>query len=172
MNECTNDEENDDFLLFLQQHDSKAIDTLVHTLNDNVSKTIDCTSCGNCCRSLMINIEPGEPEQLAIHLNMPLRDVKEQFIEESQQGKMIINTIPCHFLNDNKCSIYTHRFKECREFPHLHKPGFHHNCHLSHCIVSLVLLRYLKLYLMQYLEEDSPNYHLLRVTILIHLHSV
>ena len=34
------------------------------------------------------------------------------------------DTIPCHFLADNICTIYPQRFHECREFPHLHKPGF------------------------------------------------
>ena len=37
---------------------------------------------------------------------------------------MIINTIPCHFLKGTSCSIYEHRFTECREFPHLNKPHF------------------------------------------------
>ena len=50
--------------------------------------------------------------------------MKEKFIEESQGGQLIINTIPCHFLADNKCTIYENRFTECRDFPHLHKDGF------------------------------------------------
>jgi Fe-S-cluster containining protein len=55
---------------------------------------------------------------------MSREDVKEKYIEESQQGNCFINTIPCHFLADNKCTIYENRFTECRDFPHLHKPGF------------------------------------------------
>lgn len=122
--EATKEEENDHFLLYLKHTDGKVIDTLVHQLNDEVREAIDCTSCGNCCRSLMINVEPGEPEILSVHLNISLPVLKEKYIEESQQGRMIVNTIPCHFLEDNKCTVYEHRFKECHEFPHLHKPGF------------------------------------------------
>ena len=124
MNDDINDEENNDFHLFLKQQDGKAIDSMVHALNNKVSSEIDCTSCGNCCRSLMINVEPGEPEVLAAHLNMSTSELQEKFIEISQQGRMIVNTIPCHFLAENICTIYPHRFHECREFPHLHKPGF------------------------------------------------
>lgn len=124
MNVELNDEENYDFHLFLKKQDGNVIDTLVHTLNEKVSSEIDCTLCGNCCRSLMINVEPGEPEVLSMHLKMPLSELQEKFIEVSQQGKMIVNTIPCHFLAENICTIYPHRFHECREFPHLHKPGF------------------------------------------------
>jgi Fe-S-cluster containining protein len=117
-------EENDHFPFYLKQHHGEAIDSLVHSLNEEVSKAIDCTQCGNCCRSLMINVEPGEPEILSASLNISLQSLKDKYIEESQQGRMIINTIPCHFLEENKCTVYDHRFKECREFPHLHKPGF------------------------------------------------
>lgn len=119
-----NEEENNNFHLFLKQQDGEKIDNLVHALNKQVSSVTDCTSCGNCCRSLMINIEPGEPEVLSVHLNIPLPELQEKFIEVSQQGKMIVNSIPCHFLANNICTIYPHRFNECREFPHLHKPGF------------------------------------------------
>ena len=118
------EKENDNFLFYLKQQDGIMIDTLVHSLNIEISEAIDCTACGNCCRSLMINVEPGEPEILSARLDISLPLLKEKYIEESQQGRMIINTIPCHFLQDNKCTVYEHRFKECREFPHLHKPGF------------------------------------------------
>ncbi len=121
---ATREEENDRFLYYLKQQDGQAIDVLVHQLNNEVSEAIDCTTCGNCCRSLMINVEPGEPEILSEYLNLPLPLFKEKYIEESQQGRMIVNTIPCHFLADNKCSVYEYRFTECRKFPHLHKPGF------------------------------------------------
>jgi hypothetical protein len=37
---------------------------------------------------------------------------------------MIMNSIPCGFLSENKCTVYEKRFDECREFPHLHKDNF------------------------------------------------
>ena len=72
----------------------------------------------------MINITPEETVSLATHLQMDIETVKEKFIEISEQGKMIINTIPCHFLGGTSCTIYENRFNECREFPHLHKKDF------------------------------------------------
>ncbi|MBL0359102.1 MAG: YkgJ family cysteine cluster protein [Chitinophagaceae bacterium] len=72
----------------------------------------------------MINITSREATKLAEHLNIEMGELKEKYIEESQGGQLIINTIPCHFLSDRKCSIYEHRFYECREFPHLHKNDF------------------------------------------------
>ena len=120
----SNEEENEDFRTFLNQQDGMLVDEIVSHLNQVVSSQIDCTKCGNCCRSLMINIEPVEVQQMSAHLNMPLQQFKDTYVEESQQGQLVMNTIPCHFLHNNKCNVYEHRFTECREFPHLHKPGF------------------------------------------------
>ncbi len=116
--------ENDRFRIFLKQQDGEQIDTIVHKLNAGISAQIDCTQCGNCCKSLMINVTSEDTKALATHLHISQADVKEKYIEESGQGEMIINTIPCHFLRGTTCSIYEHRFTDCREFPHLHKPHF------------------------------------------------
>jgi uncharacterized protein len=97
---------------------------VVHRLNEEIGARTDCTLCGNCCRSLMINITPAETEGLAQKLKMPVEAVKESYIEESMQGAYILKQIPCPFLGGNSCTIYTDRFTECRDFPHLHKPGF------------------------------------------------
>ena len=116
--------ENDRFRIFLKQQDAEAIDVIVHQLNETITPQIDCTQCGNCCKSLMINVTTEEADSLAYNLNMSLADVKGSYIEESEQGQLIMNTIPCHFLTGTSCSIYENRFNECREFPHLHKPNF------------------------------------------------
>jgi len=116
--------ENDDFRSFLKKQDSKKIDQLVHVINADITPKIDCTECGNCCKTLMINITSEESERLATHLKMTVPDLKSKYIEESLQGKMITNTIPCHFLGGTKCTIYEERFTECRDFPHLHKDNF------------------------------------------------
>ena len=118
------DEENDHFLRSLRASDNLELDILAHEVNTVVSAAIDCTKCGNCCRSLVINVTNEEVALLAEHLKMSPESAKEKYIEESQQGNCFINTIPCHFFSGTKCSIYEHRFTECRDFPHLHKPGF------------------------------------------------
>jgi uncharacterized protein len=117
-------EENDHFLRFIHRQDGAALDKMAQDLNREISAAIDCTSCGNCCSTLMINITREEVEALADFLHEPVTDVREKYIEESLSGRCILNTIPCHFLEEKKCSIYTNRFTECREFPHLHKDGF------------------------------------------------
>lgn len=120
----TREKENENFRAFIKELNADETDKVVHEINDRISHEIDCTQCGNCCKSLMINITGEETVALAKHLQMDVAQVKEKYIEESQGGVMIINTIPCHFLKNNCCTIYENRFTECRDFPHLDKPNF------------------------------------------------
>jgi uncharacterized protein len=116
--------ENLAFRDFLKQYDEAELDNLVNEINEEITPLIDCTACGNCCNSLMINVEPAEAEAVSKHLQISITAFKEAYIETSTQGQMVINTIPCHFLKEKKCTIYNARFEECRAFPHLHKPQF------------------------------------------------
>lgn len=120
-----NESVNDRFknLLLLQRPDE--VDELVLQLNAKISPQIDCTQCGNCCRSLMINVEKSDAKRLAVHLQMNVADFERKYVERSSSGLLsVMNTIPCHFLADNKCTVYEARPNECREFPGLHRPGF------------------------------------------------
>jgi Fe-S-cluster containining protein len=118
------EDENDHFLRFIQRQSGAELDEAVHRINKEVSNAVDCTECGNCCSSLMINVKAEEIGPLAEHLKEPESKVLEMYVEESLAGNLFINAIPCHFLKEKKCTVYTHRFAECRDFPHLHKDGF------------------------------------------------
>lgn len=118
------DEENDHFLRSLTQYNDDTLDAKVHEINNRVSAGVDCTACGRCCEKLVINITHEEIDRLADVFEMPVPELKEQYIEESLAGNCYINSVPCHFFAEKKCTIYEHRFTECRDFPHLHKPGF------------------------------------------------
>ncbi|WP_170117696.1 YkgJ family cysteine cluster protein [Chitinophaga ginsengisoli] len=142
--------ENQAFKAFLRSHESAAIDELVQELDATITPQIDCTSCGNCCRSLMINVTDSEITSLAAHLNRSEADIKEQYIETgSNNDIMVMNTIPCHFLTANCCSIYEHRFAECREFPGLHQPEFTSRLfamlmHYGRCLIIYNVLEEMK----------------------------
>ena len=116
--------ENENFRFFLKEQDGELIDKKVQRLNEWVTEKTDCTSCGNCCKSLLINVTTNEAESLASHLQTSLDTIKERYLDVSPGGKMVISSIPCHFLQGTRCSIYEHRFEGCREFPHLDRPNF------------------------------------------------
>ena len=117
-------DENDAFRSYLQKINSTELDEKVHAINKVITPQIDCTECGACCRQLMINVTEEENKKVATYLNITAEKFKENFLEESMQGKLIMNSIPCHFLADSKCTVYENRFTECRAFPHLHEANF------------------------------------------------
>jgi Fe-S-cluster containining protein len=123
-NALEKEEENDHFLRFVNRQDGAHTDELAHDINNRVSTAIDCTACGNCCKTLVINVTGEEVAQLSKDLHLPQAEAEERYIETSHAGRHFINTVPCAFLSGSICSIYRYRFTECRDFPHLHKPGF------------------------------------------------
>jgi Fe-S-cluster containining protein len=117
-----NTEENIKFQKHLLETDHQELDDIVFHLQDIASKQIDCTQCGNCCKSFMINVEDQEAEKVCSTLEITREEFDEKYIEKGINGMMIMNSIPCTFLKENKCSIYENRFSGCREFPALHLP--------------------------------------------------
>jgi len=141
--------ENLRFREFLSDYGNEDVDAAVFRLNDTVSAAIDCTSCGNCCRSLMINVSDTDASALSAHLGMTRELFEEKYVEKSPGGRMVVNRIPCHFLEGNRCSVYEHRFSGCREFPALHLPGFRERLfttfmHYSRCPIIFNVVEGLK----------------------------
>ena len=118
------EDENYRFRSWLKMKDAKPLDRVVHEINDRVSKAIDCTKCANCCKALVVSVTGQDMISCAKHLGMSKTEFTEKYIEKSEEGDFVINRMPCHFLADNKCTVYSHRFKDCRDFPYLQKPGF------------------------------------------------
>ncbi len=144
-----NSKENDEFVTHLQTLNSNEIDIAVFKLEQLITPQIDCTKCGNCCKSLMVNINEEEADNAATFLNKSRKDFDELYIEKSEAGKMLINTIPCHFLSNNSCTIYEVRFEGCREFPALHLPHFQKRLftvfmHYSRCPIIFNVIEELK----------------------------
>ncbi len=117
-------EENDRFALQVKANSADQMDAVVHRINKNIEQKIDCTLCGNCCRSLMINVSEAEADSLSSHLQVSRASFDDTYLEKGSNGMMLMNAIPCTFLEANRCNVYEHRFEGCREFPAMHLPGF------------------------------------------------
>lgn len=156
VNATNNEAVNFEFKEFLLQQDGDAIDKIVITLNEEITAQIDCTSCGNCCRTLMINVAETDAERLSAHLQQTKEVFYKKYIERSSQGTLaVMNCIPCHFLHENKCNVYKARPTECREFPGLHNAGFTKRLfatfmHYSRCLIVYNVVERLK-------EELMPH---------------
>ncbi|HRH61412.1 MAG TPA: YkgJ family cysteine cluster protein [Chitinophagaceae bacterium] len=121
------EDENYSFKSFLKGKDSAKLDKMVHRLNAEIMPQIDCTQCGNCCRTYMITLEKQDAAKLSAHLNMEQEKFDEKYLEISKEDNIkVFNKIPCHFLEGNLCTVYEARPNDCSSFPHLHKDGFVH----------------------------------------------
>ena len=102
------------------------IDALVRKLYQEVSAQIDCSNCGNCCRVMQPLLTDADIKRLASHLGLTVKQFRADFIKtESEEGKAFeFNTMPCPFLQDNRCTVYDCRPRDCQSYPHLHKKDF------------------------------------------------
>jgi Fe-S-cluster containining protein len=116
--------ENTRFRTYLKGQSSEEIDRIVHELYEKVIEKVDCTECANCCIKLETSFRMDEIDRLAQALNID----KEEFISNSTKPDpygdpniRFLNSTPCQFLKDKKCTIYDLRPKECNSYPYLHK---------------------------------------------------
>ena len=115
------------FRSYLKGKDSERIDKIVHELYEEVLKHIDCTECANCCIELETGFRINEIDRLTEALGID----KNEFITNStkpdeygDKDKLFLNSKPCQFLKDKKCTIYSIKPEECNSYPHLHKKDF------------------------------------------------
>lgn len=91
--------------------------------HEQVKPQVDCLACGNCCRSLMINLEDADIVRLAHRKGMADADFRTRYVEQGTHLQ-VMSCVPCHFLEEKFCTVYTDRPEACRGFPYLDVPGF------------------------------------------------
>ncbi len=115
--------ENVEFRSYLKGQDFDKIDGIVHLLNREISDQIDCTSCGNCCEKLSPCIIAKDVDRLSTRLYISPKQVKDRYTE-IYEGELFFKDLPCSFLKDQKCTIYSDRPEDCKSYPHLNKSQF------------------------------------------------
>ncbi len=125
--------ENFEFRAYLKNLDidGTELDKLVHNLNKEISEKIDCTECGNCCKAFIISLDNEDINNFAEGLSISPEELignyckpQDDIYEEDDFEKYVFNKTPCPFLENNKCTNYEHRPKECKHYPYLQKDDF------------------------------------------------
>lgn len=113
------------FRSFLKGQDDNTVDKIVHGINKEVVDQIDCTKCGNCCKSLKPSVSEQEISILA-RIDMVSRKdyVDKHTDKEDINNSIYLKDSPCKYLKDKKCSIYDSRPNDCKSFPHIDKNCF------------------------------------------------
>jgi len=119
------EKENFRFRTYLKGQDSKEIDKIAHRLNDEITKQIDCTKCGNCCYILRPYVSDREIEILSKIDNISITEFIEKFTEIDDIDKArYLRRMPCQYLKDKICTIYNDRPRDCKSYPHTQKTRF------------------------------------------------
>jgi len=115
-----------EFRCFLKRCDlsSARIDAAVKEINQEVSAQIDCTTCGNCCKVMLPSLSHADIKRLALHLQLSIQEFKQRFLALDEDNAWEFNQKPCPFLQNNRCTVYESRPRDCRSYPHLQKREF------------------------------------------------
>jgi uncharacterized protein len=97
------------------------LDQLVDEIAAPVIAAIDCTRCGNCCRSLDVYLTEADAERLADCIDVPVSEVHTRYIDLKRAAEVeewgVFNARPCTFLRGMLCSVYERRPDTCRTYP-------------------------------------------------------
>lgn len=97
----------------------KDLSYLCQNAHDQAFANISCLDCANCCKTTGPLFTDRDITRLSRHLNLSYRDFVELYLRMDEDGDMVLQKVPCPFLaSDNKCQVYNHRPKACREYPH------------------------------------------------------
>lgn len=122
-----NDQENWNFRSFLKGYDAtiEEMDSIVYELYQRISSEIDCTKCANCCNKVQPVLDHEDIKKCCEGLRIFVSQFKKKYLKpDGKQGKSVFKGKSCPLLKNNLCSIYTHRPKDCKSYPHLHKKEF------------------------------------------------
>jgi Fe-S-cluster containining protein len=80
-----------------------------------------CRQCGDCCRGRGgIFVRPGDLEEMAAFLGLPLAEFCARYVENSPSGTHItVQDGACVFLVENLCQVHPVKPYICRQWPFL-----------------------------------------------------
>jgi Fe-S-cluster containining protein len=144
---------------FLSKFDEIVPEDLPQLVEEEEAKVwneIDCTQCANCCKTMTPTYNKEDVTRIAAHLRMQPKVFIQKYLKKEPDSKDWVNKeVPCVFLVDDKCSIYSIRPLDCAEFPHHNKKPFDEYTqtfknNLVHCPATLQLISAIK----QRVERD------------------
>lgn len=108
------------FLTRIEKNPPRGLDARVVEANVTVWQETDCLACANCCKTMSPTYTATDIKRISAHLGMSTEDFRKKWLYKDRQGDWLNKSQPCQFLNleDNKCSIYAVRPRDCAGFPH------------------------------------------------------
>ncbi len=108
------------FLTRLENNPPRGLDRIAVQTDAEVWKETDCLACANCCKTMSPTFTGKDVKRISKHLGMTEQEFRKKWLYKGRDGDWMNKKQPCQFLNleDNKCSIYEVRPRDCAGFPH------------------------------------------------------
>lgn len=118
-----NVDEFESFLLRVKKLKVTEFDQIAAPVVEEVTKSIDCTQCGNCCKIQEPGVTKEEIQSLASIKQLEVDEFATKYVASDKDGVNFLCNKPCIFLSDTTCTIYPQRPFSCADFPGLSRPG-------------------------------------------------
>ncbi len=110
----------------LERKGPRLVDRVFHEAHGNAFSCIVCLQCANCCTTTGPLLTDRDMRRITRHLRMKEVDFVSEYIRVDEDGDQVFRSMPCPFLRaDNRCSIYDHRPKACKDYPHTDRAKQH-----------------------------------------------
>lgn len=114
--------ENKKLIKGLKRKPPRDLDSRFHHEHEKVFQEIDCLQCANCCKTTSPIISIHDLERLAKLERIKPKEFIDKYLRIDEEGDYVFKSTPCPFLDkNNHCSVYEHRPKACREYPHTNR---------------------------------------------------
>lgn len=151
-----NHKANKKFFAKLKKRPPKNMDALMVELHEDEFTRTDCLECANCCKTTGPLFTDKDIDRLAKLFKMKQQQFIETYLRIDEENDYVLQTVPCPFLGaDNYCSVYDHRPKACREFPHTDRKKFQQISNLTLKNVAICPAAY---NIVEEMKKRLPNY--------------
>lgn len=118
--------ENKLFFKRMSRQQQKKLDSVAFEAHEEAFREIDCLDCANCCKTTGPLFTKPDIDRLSKLFKMKSSAFIDNYLIIDEDEDYILKTKPCPFLlEDNKCMVYEHRPKACKEFPHTDRKNFY-----------------------------------------------
>jgi Fe-S-cluster containining protein len=86
-------------------------------LNHIIYDFSDCSICALCCKNEVLTLKEPDINRISKKLGMDKKSFLKQYSHYNEETNETVMNMPCPFLKNNRCELYSIRPEMCRNFP-------------------------------------------------------